>query len=97
MCYTLHSNGRWKEAEELFAQVMETRKRVLGVEPPDTLISMHNLASTLWARGRWKEAISLMGLCFQLRKRILGDRHPYTKSSLEALSWWQIEEIEIGH
>ncbi|KAF2467718.1 uncharacterized protein BDR25DRAFT_233833, partial [Lindgomyces ingoldianus] len=38
--------GRWKEAEELFVQVMETRKRVLGEEHPDTLTSMANLAST---------------------------------------------------
>lgn len=35
---------RWKEAEELEIQVMETRKRVLGEEHPDTLSSMANLA-----------------------------------------------------
>jgi hypothetical protein len=43
---TLHKDGRWREAAELFVQVMETRKRVLGEEHPDTLISMNNLAST---------------------------------------------------
>jgi len=32
-----HEGGRWKEAEELNVQVMETRKRVLGVEHPGTL------------------------------------------------------------
>jgi hypothetical protein len=42
----LDSDGRWKEAEELFVQVMETRKRVLGEEHPSTLTSMANLAST---------------------------------------------------
>src|SRR5256885_4299742 len=43
---TYRNQGRWKEAEELFVQVMETRKRVLGAEHPDMLISMNNLAST---------------------------------------------------
>jgi hypothetical protein len=38
--------GRWKEAEELEVQVMETFKRVLGPEHPSTLTSMANLAST---------------------------------------------------
>ena len=41
-----YKEGRWKEAEELVVQVMETRKRVLGEEHPDTLSSMANLAST---------------------------------------------------
>ena len=41
---TYRNQGRWKEAEELEAQVMETRKSVLGTEHPNTLISMANLA-----------------------------------------------------
>ncbi|OCK72871.1 hypothetical protein K432DRAFT_38395 [Lepidopterella palustris CBS 459.81] len=43
---TYIDQGRWKEAEELDVQVMETRKRVLGEGHPDTLTSMANLAST---------------------------------------------------
>ena len=42
---TFFNQGRWKEAKELFLQVMETRKRVLGQEHPSTLINMGNLAS----------------------------------------------------
>jgi hypothetical protein len=42
------SDGQYKEAEELFVEVMETRKRVLSDEHPDTLSSMANLASTYW-------------------------------------------------
>ncbi|KAF2731442.1 HET-domain-containing protein, partial [Polyplosphaeria fusca] len=36
----LYNDGRWREAEELFVRVMETRTRVLGDEHPDTLASM---------------------------------------------------------
>ena len=48
--------GYWNEAEQLQVQVSETRKRVLGVGHPHTLMSMGNLASTYWNQGRWKEA-----------------------------------------
>jgi len=34
------NQGRWKEAEELEVLVMETTKRVLGEEHPDSLTSM---------------------------------------------------------
>jgi len=40
--------GRWRKAKELEVQVIETRKRVLGEEHPDTLTSIGNLASTFW-------------------------------------------------
>jgi hypothetical protein len=41
---TYRNQGRWKEAEELEVQVMETSSRVLGEEHPSTLTSMDNLA-----------------------------------------------------
>jgi hypothetical protein len=42
----LYESWHWKEAEELQFQVMETRKRVLGIEHPDTLTSIGILASS---------------------------------------------------
>ena len=53
------ARGLWVLAESLEAQVMKTRKRVLGEEHPDTLASMGNLASTYQNQGRWKEAEKL--------------------------------------
>jgi hypothetical protein len=46
LALTCENQGRWKEAEELEVQVMETFKRVLGAEHPDTLTTMNNLAFT---------------------------------------------------
>jgi Tetratricopeptide repeat len=37
----------------------ETRKTVLGLEHPDALTSMFNLASTYRNQGRWVEAEKL--------------------------------------
>jgi hypothetical protein len=75
---------------------METRKRVLGDEHPDTLTSMANLASTYREQGRWDEAFALMETCFQRRRQILGERHPYTQSSLNTLNSWRAETSGIN-
>jgi hypothetical protein len=65
---TFWNQGRWKEAEELFVQVVETRKRVLGQEHPDTLISMNNLAWTWKGQNRDAEALELISSCLELRR-----------------------------
>src|SRR5204862_537642 len=65
------NEGRGEEAEDLFAQVMETSKRVLGIEHPSTLTSIANLASTFLSQGRWKEAEDLFVKVMETRKRVL--------------------------
>jgi hypothetical protein len=71
-----YDEGRWKEAEDLFVLVMETRKRELGQEHPSTLTSMANLASTFWNQGRWKEAEDLEVLVMETSSRVFGQEHP---------------------
>ena len=93
--------GRWKEAEELFMQVMETSSRVLGAEHPDTLSSMANLALTFGNQGRWKEAEELFVQVMETSKRVLGAEHPYTLTSMANLAstygnqgrWKEAEEL----
>ena len=46
MC--LYSDGRYNETEISFIEVTERRKKALGAEYLDTLISIANLASTFW-------------------------------------------------
>jgi hypothetical protein len=74
---------------------METRKRVLGEEHPDTLTSMNNLAYTEKGQGRDEEAIRLMSNCVQLRTQRLGADHPFTLSSIETLNRWKLENLDI--
>jgi hypothetical protein len=87
MC--LYGDGRYNEAEKSFFQVMEIRKRVLGAEHPDTLISMANLAFTWESQGRDHDALELMKACHLLQKLKLGADHPDTVASLEALNEWE--------
>lgn len=44
--------GQWNTAEELFIQVMETRKKKLGTDYPDTLTSEADLALIYRKQGR---------------------------------------------
>ncbi|RYO48225.1 hypothetical protein AA0116_g12610 [Alternaria tenuissima] len=99
----LYSDGRYEEAEELEVQVMETRKRVLSDEHPDTLTSMGNLALTYCNQGRWKEAEELQMQVMQTRKRVLSDEHPDMLTSMGNLAstywnqgrWKKAEELEM--
>ncbi|KAI4085751.1 MAG: hypothetical protein L6R37_008477 [Teloschistes peruensis] len=100
---TYFDEGRWKEAEELQVQVMETRTRVLGEEHPDTLTSMANLASTYWNQGRWKEAEELNVQVIETRTRVLGEEHPDTLTSMANMAstywkqgrWKEAEELKV--
>ncbi|KAI9775707.1 MAG: hypothetical protein M1816_005776, partial [Peltula sp. TS41687] len=98
-----YTEGRWKEAEELEVQVMETRARVLGQEHPHTLISMGNLALTYMNQGRWKEAEELNVQVMEAGARVLGQEHPHTLTSMANLAstfwnqgrWKEAEELEV--
>jgi tetratricopeptide (TPR) repeat protein len=79
--------GRWKEAEELLIQVVETNKRVIGHEHPNTLTSMHELALTYMSPGRWKEAEKLLIQVVETKKRVIGHEHPDTLTSMEWLAY----------
>jgi tetratricopeptide (TPR) repeat protein len=99
----LYSDGRYKEAEELFMQVIEARKRVLGEEHPYTLTSMGNLAATYRSQGRWKEAEELEVQVIETEKRVLGEEHPDTLTSMANLAgtywnqgrWKEAEELGV--
>ena len=82
----LYRDGRWKEAEEVFVQAMETFKSVLEPEHPSTLTSMANLASTYRNQGRWKEAEELEVQVMETRKRVLGAEHPDTLTSMNNIA-----------
>ena len=77
-----------EEAEKLYLQVTEARKRVLGAEHPDTLFSMFSLAVSWEKQDRRTEAIALMENVVVLRTKILGANHPDTKDAADVLKRW---------
>ncbi|KAJ5661492.1 uncharacterized protein N7477_009108 [Penicillium maclennaniae] len=95
--------GRWKRAEQLEVQVMETRKMKLGADHPDTLTSMANLASTYGHQGRWEEAEQLEVQVMETSKTKLGADHPNTLIIISNLAstyrnqgrWEEAEQLEV--
>ena len=83
---TYGNQGRWTEAEKIEVQVVETSRRVLGDEHPETLTSMANLASTYWNQGRWTEAEKIEVQVVETRRKVLGDEHPETLTNMANLA-----------
>ncbi|KAM0478578.1 hypothetical protein ACHAPX_005167 [Trichoderma viride] len=99
----LRFDGRYREAEMPFEQVMESRKAKLGADHPKTLKSMSNLASTLSSQGRWEEAEKLNVQAMESRKAKLGADHPSTLASMNNLAliyrnqgrWEEAEKVGV--
>ncbi|KAM0251725.1 hypothetical protein ACHAQJ_008046 [Trichoderma viride] len=82
----LYDDGRYQEAETVFKQVVETRKRKLGANHPDTLKSIHNLAGTYMKQDRLEDAENLNVQVMKMMKTELGADHPDTLKSIHNLA-----------
>ena len=56
---TYRHMGKYTDAEKLEIHVLDARNRILGVEHPDTVYAMANLASTYRHLGKYTEAAKL--------------------------------------
>jgi hypothetical protein len=77
--------GKYAAAEPLLTRVMEVRRRVLGQQHPDTLISMNNLGLLYTLQSTFARAEPLLVETLELRRRILGQEHPDTLISMNNL------------
>ena len=59
-------------------EVLAVRKRVLGDEHPDTLMTAGNLALSLSGQGQYDEAVAMEREVLAVKQRVLGADHPST-------------------
>ncbi|OHW99554.1 kinesin light chain, partial [Colletotrichum incanum] len=78
--------GRYSKAEQIQRQTLELSQKVLGLEDPDTLGSMNNLAVVLQYQGRYKEAEQIQRQTLELRQKVLGLEDPNTLGSMNNLA-----------
>jgi tetratricopeptide (TPR) repeat protein len=83
---TLYAQGKYAQAQTLFEQALETRRRLLTDDQPDTASSYNNLALNLNAQGRYAAAQPLYEKAQEINHRLLGDDHPHTAASYENLA-----------
>ena len=72
---------------------METSKTKLGVDHPDTLTSMANLAFTWESTGQHTKAINLLRTCVVKQRRVLGPTHPDTIFNDNTLLEWETTHL----
>ena len=82
----LQEQGYFKEAEALEKKVLDMRNRILGVEHPETIRAMANLASTYRHLGKYMEAEKLGIQVLDARNRILGGEHSGTIRAMASLA-----------
>jgi tetratricopeptide (TPR) repeat protein len=86
LAFLYRSQGRYDQAEPLYQQALELRKRLLGEEHPYVATSLNNLAFLYHSQGRYAEAEPLYLQALELRKHLLGEEHPYVATSLNNLA-----------
>ena len=81
---------RYAEAEPLAVEVLAARQRSLGEDHPDTLRSLHNMATVLDALGRDAEAEPMYLKVIATKRRVLGEHHAQT-----AVSNWRLAQMYV--
>src|SRR5579859_7646453 len=87
----LRLDGKYSDSEALLRQALETRVIMSGEEHPDTLTTMHALATTYLQQGDSAKAETLQEEVLEKRIRILGEEHPDTLATMHARAstYWQ--------
>src|SRR5467141_4062939 len=99
----LHSDGRYHEAEILFKEVFEKRRKRLKNDDEEMLTSMSWMASTFRDQGRWTEAEKLEVQVMETSKTVLGPEHLDTLTSMGRLAliygnqgrWTEAEKLFV--
>jgi tetratricopeptide (TPR) repeat protein len=80
--------GAYDEARNAFQRQLDTTRRVLGEDHPDTLTSLSNLGQILQAQGDLVGARRYAEQVLDTMRRVLGERHPNT-----TISAWNLFQI----
>jgi tetratricopeptide (TPR) repeat protein len=78
--------GRYSIAFYQYSESLAVRERHLGLERPETLDSMNNLALVLYRQGKYDEAEEMHQRKLKISKKVLGLEHPDTLTSMNNLA-----------
>ena len=77
--------GRLADAETIARQVLESSRRRVGEDHPETLTDMHNLATIVDAFKRYDDAEAIYLKAIQGKSKVYPPGHPSTNRSMQRL------------
>jgi tetratricopeptide (TPR) repeat protein len=80
------NQGRYSEAEPLYLEALEMRRRLFTSDHPDVASSLNNLAYLYHNQGRYSEAEPLYLEALEMRKRLFIGDHSDVATSLNNLA-----------
>ncbi|KFA46183.1 hypothetical protein S40293_03804 [Stachybotrys chartarum IBT 40293] len=84
---TFHQHeGRWAEAETLYTEAINLRRKLYGNSNNSMLAIMSSLALTYFQQKQWDKAIKLRMQVVATQKKTLGADHPDTLMSMSNLA-----------
>jgi tetratricopeptide (TPR) repeat protein len=86
---------RWNKALKLLLELIETEKKVLGLEHEDTLFTMHVLAFTYRNQHRLEEAERLYMQVLETRRKVLGPEHESTLTTAHNLALTYLDQKRL--
>src|SRR6266480_17767 len=92
----LSDQGTYEEAEQIYREVLESRQKVLGMEHPDTLMSIYDLAKLLSSQSRRVQAAISFERAVAGFTRVLGPNHPTTVACQKDYSSLRLSDTETG-
>jgi tetratricopeptide (TPR) repeat protein len=78
--------GQYNQSQSIYSLQLERRKRSLGIDHPETLAAMNNLAGALGGQGNHDKAGQLQAQVIDIISKKLGDKHPDTLSIINNLA-----------
>ena len=75
------SQGRYNDAEPLYLQSLDIRKRQLSNDHPDVATSLNNLALLYESQGKYLESENLAQQALVIYQQKLGSEHPNTQNA----------------
>jgi tetratricopeptide (TPR) repeat protein len=87
------SLGQYSEAGRLLERALQTQRRLVGPDNPETLTTTNQLANVYWHQRKLKEAEPLYLDVAERRRRLLGDEHVDTlKADFDLASLYALQK-----
>lgn len=95
------SLGDYEQAEPLYREALEVSRKILGIEHPDTLLTVYHVASFLICHEQLVESESLAVECYEGNRAVYGESHTETTDAIDLLivlyTTWHESDPTAGH